>query len=171
MGDGSRLINEDTLAFLNEPDRRYLLARSRERLKKERAIRRRQRRALALALRKLHARVAKGRLKSRDKIHESVGRFKARLPKAVPFVKLTLCHNPSRLTGVSLSGTLRHCGYRVRKVRLARREAKALHCESAIETRNSPRLTKRQEQARSDSQCFRILSRRLPMRGVRIVAP
>ena len=133
------MISDDTLAFLNEPGRRYLLAtrrheltlfqaelaqpgwermpdhpgvevkaltrdgvhyllaRSRDRKKKERAIRRRQRHALAQALRKLHARVAKGRLKNRDKIHEALGRLKARFPKAVPFVKVTLRNNPRSL--------------------------------------------------------------------------
>jgi transposase len=133
------MISQDTLAFLNEPGRRYLLAtrrheltlfqaelaqpgwqrmpdhpgvevksltrdgvyyllaRSSDRKKKERAIRRRQRRALALALRKLQARVAKGRLKNRDKIHEAIGRLKARFPKAVPFVKVTLSDNPMSL--------------------------------------------------------------------------
>lgn len=133
------MISADTLAFLNEPGRRYLLAtrrheltllqaelaqpgwqrlpdhpgvevksltrdgvhyllaRSRERKQKERAIRRRQRRALAQALRKLHTRVAKGRLKNRDQIHEALGRLKARFPQAVPFVKVTLSDNPLSL--------------------------------------------------------------------------
>jgi hypothetical protein len=133
------MISDDTLAFLDEPGRRYLLAtrrheltsfqgelaqagwqrmpdhpgvevkaltrdgvhyllaRSRERQKKERAIRRRQRRALALALRKLHARVATGRLRNRDKIHEAIGRLKARFPKAVPFVTVALSDNPMSL--------------------------------------------------------------------------
>ena len=133
------MISEDTLAFLNEPGRRYLLAtrrheltlfqaelaqpgwkrmpdhpgvevksltrdgvhyllaRSRDRKKKERAMRRRQRRALAQALRKLHARVAKGRLRNRDKIHEAIGRLKAHFPKAVPFVHVTLSDNQMSL--------------------------------------------------------------------------
>lgn len=133
------MISADTLDFLNEPGRRYLLAtrrheltlfqaelaqpnwqrmpdhpgvevksltrdgvhyllaRSRDRKKKERAIRRRQRRALAQALRKLQTRVAKGRLKNRDKIHEAIGRLKARFPKAVPFVKVTLSDNQMSL--------------------------------------------------------------------------
>jgi transposase len=127
------MISEDTLAFLSEKDRRYvlatrrhelisfqedlskagwqslpdhpgvavkalqrqdvhyLLARSHDRKKKERAIRRRQRRALAAAIRRLHARVAKGRLKKRDKIAEAIGRLKGRFPKATPFVNLTIC--------------------------------------------------------------------------------
>jgi transposase len=68
----------------------YLLARSRPRRKKERAIRRRQRRALARALRQLQQTVAAGRLKSRDKILERIGRLKGKYPKATPFVALTV---------------------------------------------------------------------------------
>jgi transposase len=68
----------------------YLLARSKPRRKKERAMRRKQRRALAKALNKLHQRVAAGRLKSRDKILEALGRLKGRYPKACPFVSMTV---------------------------------------------------------------------------------
>jgi transposase len=68
----------------------YLLARSKPRRKKERAMRRKQRRALAKALNKLHQRVATGRLKSRDKILEALGRLKGRYPKACPFVSMTV---------------------------------------------------------------------------------
>jgi transposase len=126
------MIDEDSLAFLSEPGRRYLLstkrhalnefqsdlagpgwqrlpdnpevevklrkrddvhyllARSKPRRRKERAIRRRQRRGLAKALRKLDARVRQGRLKKRDKILEAVGRLKERFPKARPFVTITV---------------------------------------------------------------------------------
>jgi transposase len=126
------MISEDTLAFLNQPGRRYLLAtrrsqlvqfqeellrggwqrlddnpevevktleragvnyllaRSKPRRRKERAMRRRQRRPLAQALKRLHARVAAGRLKKRDKISEAVGRLKAKFPKACPFVTITV---------------------------------------------------------------------------------
>lgn len=68
----------------------YLLARSKPRRQKERAIRRKQRRGLAKAVRKLQKRVAAGRLKSRDKILEAVGSLQARFPKARPFVSLTV---------------------------------------------------------------------------------
>lgn len=68
----------------------YLLARSRPRRQKERAIRRRQRRALARALRQLQQTVAQGRVKSRDKILERIGRLKGKYPKATPFVTLTV---------------------------------------------------------------------------------
>jgi transposase len=64
----------------------YLLARSKPRRHKERAIRRRQRRGLAESLRKLQARVANGKLKSRDKIQQRVGRLQERYPKARTFV-------------------------------------------------------------------------------------
>jgi len=72
----------------------YLLARSNDRKKKERAIRRKQRRSLAQALRKLQTRVARGRLKKRDKILEAIGRFKGRFPKAVPFVTIEVTSTP-----------------------------------------------------------------------------
>jgi transposase len=130
------MISADTLAFLEEPGRRYLLAtrrdelkhfqdellpagwqkmpnhpgvvvkllkrdkvhyllaRSNDRKQKERAIRRKQRRSLALALRKLQARVAKGRLKQRDKVLEAIGRLKGRFPKAVPFVIVSVTTAP-----------------------------------------------------------------------------
>jgi transposase len=124
------MIDEDSLAFLSEPGRRYLLstkrhalnefqselaspgwqrlpdnldvevkllkrddvhyllARSKPRRAKERAMRRRQRRGLAKALKKLYLRVSKGRLKKRDKILEAVGRLKERFPKARSFVTI-----------------------------------------------------------------------------------
>ena len=72
----------------------YLLARSNDRKKKERAIRRKQRRSLARALRQLQTRVARGRLKKRDKIVEAIGRFKGRFPKAVPFVTIEVTSTP-----------------------------------------------------------------------------
>jgi len=65
----------------------YLLARSRPRRKKERAIRRRQRRGLARDLRKLRDLIDRGKLKKRDKILERIGRLKERYPKARSFVK------------------------------------------------------------------------------------
>jgi transposase len=131
------MISEDTLTFLNEDGRRYLLstrrhelthfqaelgtlgwqqmpehagvavkvlqrdgayyllARSHERKKKERAMRRRERRPLAAKLRKLQARVAKGSLKNRDKILEAIGRLKERYPKGARFVELTVTDQPA----------------------------------------------------------------------------
>jgi len=68
----------------------YLLARSQPRRKKERAIRRRQRRGLAESLRQLQARVAQGKLKNRDKIWQRVGRLQERYPKARPFVTVAV---------------------------------------------------------------------------------
>ena len=77
----------------------YLLARSRPRRQKERAIRRRQRRGLARALKKLQKRIDDGRLKNRDKILESVGRLKGRFPKARPFVTITVAKTkPAKLS-------------------------------------------------------------------------
>jgi len=75
----------------------YLLARSRPRRKKERAIRRRQRRGLKHALHKLQQSIARGRLKKRDTILERLGRLKERYPKAVPFVCFTVRPGPRPL--------------------------------------------------------------------------
>jgi transposase len=68
----------------------YLLARSRPRRQKERAIRRRQRRGLAQDLKKLCALIDTGKLKKRDKILERVGRLKERYPKARSFLNLNV---------------------------------------------------------------------------------
>jgi transposase len=68
----------------------YLLAKSKPRRQKERAIRRRQRRALAQALRRLQESVVQGRLKNRDRIWERIGRLKGKYPKATPFVRLSI---------------------------------------------------------------------------------
>ena len=78
----------------------YLLARSKPRRHKERAMRRKQRRGLAQALKKLKARVDRGRLKKRDKILEAVGRLKERFPKARPFAAITVSDNPVSLSYV-----------------------------------------------------------------------
>jgi transposase len=80
----------------------YLLARSKPRRHKERAMRRRQRRAFAKGLKKLQDRVARGRLKNRDKILEALGRLKGRYPKAHAFADIHVGVNP-----VSLSYTWR----------------------------------------------------------------
>jgi hypothetical protein len=74
--------------LLQRSEVHYLLARSKPRRHKERAMRRRQRRGLAKDLAKLHRRVRTGRLKKRDKILEAVGRLKARYPKAHRFVTI-----------------------------------------------------------------------------------
>jgi transposase len=76
----------------------YLLARSKPRRCKERAMRRRQRRPLAKAIKKLQQRVAQGRLKKRDKICEAIGRLKGKYPKAHPFVTINIADNPVSVT-------------------------------------------------------------------------
>lgn len=76
----------------------YLLARSKSRRSKERAMRRRQRRPFAKALKKLQERVAQGRLKKRDKILEAIGRLKSRYPKAHAFVDIQVSDKPVSLT-------------------------------------------------------------------------
>ncbi|HEY2884936.1 MAG TPA: IS1634 family transposase [Pirellulales bacterium] len=76
----------------------YLLARSEPRRQKERAMRRRQRRGLARDLKKLQSRVAKGRLKKRDKIAEAIGKLKERYPKARGFVEISISDNGQSVT-------------------------------------------------------------------------
>ena len=88
------------IKLLQRADVYYLLACSRPRRAKERAIRRKQRRGLAQALKKLAARVAQGRLKKRDKILEAVGRLKERFPKARTFVTITVSVRPVSLSYV-----------------------------------------------------------------------
>jgi transposase len=86
--------------LLEREEVHYLLARSRPRRLKERAIRRRQRRGLAKALKKLLVRVRTGRLKKRDKLVEAVGRLKERFPKARGFAAITVGDNPVSLSYV-----------------------------------------------------------------------
>jgi transposase len=81
---------EVEVKLLQQEQIHYLLARSRPRRHKERAIRRRQRRGLARGLAKLRKRIEDGRLKDRDKILESLGGLKSRFPKARPFVTITV---------------------------------------------------------------------------------
>jgi transposase len=64
----------------------YVLARSRLRRKKERAIRRRQLHGLRDDLRKLSARVESENLKNADKVQQAIGRLAERWPKAWRFV-------------------------------------------------------------------------------------
>lgn len=66
----------------------YLLARSSQRRKKERAIRGRQLLGLYRALRSLKSRVELGQLKQRDKVLEQVGRLKERFPKAAKLASI-----------------------------------------------------------------------------------
>jgi transposase len=76
----------------------YLLARSVPRRKKERAIRRRQRRGLARGLQQLKQLIDNGRLKKRDLIVERVGKLKGRYPKARAFVTISVSRSkPVRL--------------------------------------------------------------------------
>jgi hypothetical protein len=94
MGSGGWQRLEENPDVEVKPFRRqrvyYLLARSRPRRQKERAIRRRQRRGLVQALQRLRQRLEAGRLKDRDKILERIGRLKERFPKACPFVTITV---------------------------------------------------------------------------------
>lgn len=71
----------------------YLLARSTERRKKERAIRRRQLRGLYRAVRSLVTRVRSGKLKDRDKILVKTGRLAERYPQAMKLLRLEVRHD------------------------------------------------------------------------------
>jgi transposase len=64
----------------------YVLARSRLRRRKERAMRRRQLHGLRDDLRKLSGRVASGKLKDAIKVQRAIGRFAERWPAAWRFV-------------------------------------------------------------------------------------
>jgi transposase len=76
----------------------YVLARSLPRRCKERAIRRRQLLHMHRGLHKLCRRIAAGRLKSRDKILEALGRLKGKYPKANALVRIqTLPSRPRTL--------------------------------------------------------------------------
>jgi transposase len=67
-------------------DQTYVLARSRDRRAKERAIRRRQLLGLHGELEKLEANVSAGRLKDADKVQQRLGRLAERWPMAWRFV-------------------------------------------------------------------------------------
>lgn len=84
--------------LLQRDEVHYLLARSKPRRHKERAMRRKQRRGLAQSLKKLSARVGAGRLKKRDKVLEAIGRLKERFPKAHPFVTIQVSDSPMSLS-------------------------------------------------------------------------
>jgi hypothetical protein len=67
-----------------------LLARSTQRRKKERAMRRRQLLGWYRSLKSLRKRVQRGQLKDRDKVVEQVGRLKERFPRAARLAKITM---------------------------------------------------------------------------------
>ncbi len=66
----------------------YVLARSTQRRRKERAIRRRQLLGWHGDLQKLAARVSKGHLKDADKVMEQIGRLRERWPAASKFAEV-----------------------------------------------------------------------------------
>ena len=68
----------------------YVLARSKQRRLKERAIRRRQLLGWHADLKKLAARVSNGHLKNADKVMEQVGRLRERWPAASKFASVVV---------------------------------------------------------------------------------
>lgn len=63
----------------------YILCRSEGRQEKDRAIRETQEGKLVKDLRKLQQRVAKGRLKQEEKIHQAIGRIQERYPRVARY--------------------------------------------------------------------------------------
>jgi len=63
----------------------YILCRSESRKEKDRAIRETQEGKLVRDLRKLQQRVAKGRLRQEEKIHQAIGRIKERYPRVARY--------------------------------------------------------------------------------------
>jgi transposase len=66
----------------------YILCRSEGRQDKDRAIREKHEGKLLADLRKLQERVAKGRLKKEEKIHQAIGRIKERYPRVARYHRL-----------------------------------------------------------------------------------
>jgi transposase len=69
-------------------DEVYILCRSEGRQDKDRAIRETHEGKLLLDLRKLQERVAKGRLKKEEKIHQAIGRIKERYPRVARYHRI-----------------------------------------------------------------------------------
>lgn len=74
-------------------DQTYVLARSRDRRAKERAIRRRQLLGLHRDLKRLAASVSGGRLKDHEKVHQRIGRLSERWPMAWRFMQVQVEQN------------------------------------------------------------------------------
>jgi transposase len=78
-------------------DQTYVLARSKDRREKERAIRRRQLLGLHSELKRLSASVSAGRLKDADKVQQRLGRLAERWPMAWRFVQPEVGRNADGL--------------------------------------------------------------------------
>jgi transposase len=93
----------------------HILCRSDGRTAKDRAIRDTHEARFLADLRKLHARVAKGRLRAAGKIHEALGRLKERYPRVARYYELAYDaatravtwteHADTKATAVDLDGT------------------------------------------------------------------
>ena len=142
--------------LLQRDEVHYLLARSRPRRLKERAIRRRQRRGLAKALKKLHARVSAGRLRNRDKIVEAVGRLKERFPKARGFVTITVRDRPMSL----------HYAWNVAKFRAALDRDGAYLLRSNQAGWSAPEFWETYIQLTVVERAFRVLKSELLLRPI-----
>ena len=67
----------------------HILCRSDDRTEKDRAIRETHEARFVADLKKLQARVAKGRLRAEPKVHEALGRLKERYPRVARYYALT----------------------------------------------------------------------------------
>jgi len=87
-GDWQKIRESVEVQCVERDGQTYVLARSRQRRSKERAMRRRQLVGWHRDLKKLSARVSSGRLKDADKAMEQVGRLRERWPAASRFARV-----------------------------------------------------------------------------------
>jgi transposase len=87
-GDWHEIREELHVQYIQEGSVRYVLARSRQRAEKERAMRRREIRGLMRDLVKLARRVRLGQLKDPGKIHQQIGRLRERYPVGRRYVSI-----------------------------------------------------------------------------------
>ena len=88
--DWQRIRESVEVKCVQREGQAYVIARSKQRRAKERAIRRRQLLGWHRDLMKLVARVLKGKLKDADKVREQIGRLRERWPKAARFAEVTV---------------------------------------------------------------------------------
>jgi transposase len=91
--DWQRIRKSVEVKCVQRGDQAYVIARSKQRRAKERAIRGRQLLGWHRDLMKLMARVSKGKLKDADKVREQIGRLRERWPKAARFAKVAVEHD------------------------------------------------------------------------------
>jgi transposase len=88
MQDWQQIRESVEVKCVQRDGQTYVLARSKQRRAKERAIRRRQLRGWHRDLKALARRVSTGRLKNADKVREQIGRLRERWPGAARFAEV-----------------------------------------------------------------------------------